>query len=176
MSSLARTNERDFEKKYQAFLDRFYRARGFAPERIDGAANRKGDVRLRKGGKSYLVEEKGLRKHEALAFEIIQDARLLARTEARDEGHVVPANCLGNQFTTEAPAQVWYCEQNEVPCAIYQVITAALRQFFFENFRDFKAMPVMRGYGLTYCVFIPWGQLLAGNIAKRIWTSEEKLA
>lgn len=176
MSSLARTNEREFEKKYQAFLDRFYRARGFAPERIGGAANRKGDVNLRKNGKSYLVEEKGLRKHEALAFEIIQDARLLARAEAHDGDTVVPANCLGNQFTTAAPAQIWYCEQNEVPCAVYQVITEALRQFYFGRFRDFKAVPVVRGYGLTYCVFIPWGQLLAGNIAKRIWTSEEKLA
>jgi len=177
MSSTVLTSrpESEFERKYQAFLDTFYRDNGYQPDRINGKENRDGDLYLRRDDKSFLVEEKGLHEHKALAFEIIQDAALLPEAQAVEHGYLVPTNCLGNQFTTKAAVQIWYCEDKGIPYAVYQVGKTNLHKFYADNFGKYRPQPVTKGYGLTYCVFIPWDRLLQQGIAKQIWNAEDDL-
>mgnify|MGYP001036188706 CR=1 FL=1 len=168
--------EWDFERRYREFLDELYDEWGFRYERIDGSRNRQGDVIWygKKNGRHgcWLVEEKGAKRHGSLYFEIVQNVELLSEAVVTDSGYWVPFNALGNQFTTEAGCQVWYCEEQKTPSAVYIVGTKTLREFYFEHHREFPLRIPPSGYGLTIYAPIPWKRLLDERIAKLIWTPD----
>jgi hypothetical protein len=160
------------ERTYQPLLDKLYTGRGYQIKRINGEANRAYDVELIKPEeeKVFKVEEKGLVKTDALAFEIVQDMKMLADLTSIDGGYKIPKNCPGNQFTTKAPIQIWICG-TLASYTVYQVTTKELHDFYKkpEIFKRYPIKPIPQGFGLTICALIPWYVLEREKIAKKIY-------
>ena len=167
------TKDFAFERKYQEILNRFYIARGIKYQRISGSNNRKGDLIL----DGILTEEKGLRRDNSLAYEIVQALELFREVEFGEHYCRLPIKALGNQFITKAKQQIWICYDGDNPNSIYRVNKIKLDSFYMrpEMFSKYPPRPITAGYGLTLTAHIPWLLLLKYEVARKLWSVQPEL-
>lgn len=165
------------EETGRAFLDRFYIHKGWHVEkRIEGRENREHEILIN----SIWYEEKCQIFDIWQAYEILQDIETLAKYKICGRYAYIPIYALGNQITSKASRQIWYCQNPKSGHShIYRLHSKQEWNWLFEegHAKDFPlhmVVPEIFGgrkdsRGWTICLKIPWLTLVGASIAEILY-------
>jgi hypothetical protein len=149
-------NEKEFalEKQVRNWTIPFYKSKGFEVEEIIGIENKKYDLKLKKDGKEYAVEEKAQRKlYDSMCFEIVQDVK------TKNWGWIY--DCRADRII-----YIFWNEEKKEPYTIYKIDWKPCFDFVIQNIKKYPLRISDTGWGITIFSIIPWINLLKFNIAK----------
>jgi len=139
----------EWERACQPGADKYYKSKGFSVERIKGKENKLYDVKIRKNGKVYAVEEKFLRKdNDFLYIELIQD------TESDSIGWIEETRA--DYLYYKMPSMLVICKMNNLKKFIRQ-----FGCYYPDHFTT-------RGWGRTHNKKISISAIVENKIGKLI--------